>query len=132
MNTTIQYIVQRVLRQTIYYNGTITLIIPEKLKVETNIKKDKEKAFKNSIKIHEYNKKKDKNRKEINLKGGDLVYIKRGNELNRGKVDIIRVGPFPISEVVSKHIYKINQNNKKKDNKSYHVSKMVPGSNEEN
>lgn len=55
--------------------GTSINIVPEELKIETNIKKDREKAYENSIKIHNYNKRKyDKGRKEIKLKIGDLVY----------------------------------------------------------
>ncbi len=106
-------------------------IIPKELEIEIDIKKDREKAYQNSIKSHAYNKQNfDKHRKNINLKVGDLVYIDRGNKLNRGKLEQIRIGPFPVSEIVSPNIFKIKQNSKMKDNRNYHISKLVPVSND--
>lgn len=39
------------------------------------------------------------------FKIGDLVYIENSNKLNREKLDLIRIGPFPITEKISESQY---------------------------
>lgn len=86
---------------------------------------------KNSIsknkKNHDYNKSiYDKNRIQHIFKEGDLVYVCNGNKLNKRKMDEIRIGPFKIIEKVSNSIYKLDTGYKKKSLGLYHITKLVP------
>jgi hypothetical protein len=84
-------------------------------------------AFSNSQRSHMCNKERlDKKNKEIIFNEGDMVFIDNGNELNRDKLDPIRIGPFKISKKILNSIYKIKIGEKgKKDTRLYHVSKMI-------
>lgn len=82
--------------------GRDNAILPKELEKnkEENLEENRRSiAFENSKKIHEQNKKYyDQKVKEIEYKEGDLVYIQNGNELNRGKLEVIRSGPHKIKK----------------------------------
>jgi len=94
---------------------------------EENLEKNRSIAFENSEKIHEQNKKYyDQNVKEIEYNEDDLVYIQNSNNLNRGKLEVIRSGPHRIKKKVSNVIYVIDSGFKKKESNLFHASKLVP------
>lgn len=106
--------------------GDSKQIVPAELYKSTNLQEDRNKALQNSTKAHELNEKRyNKQRKDWNFNKGDLVYVEMGNKLNRTKMDEIRQGPFPILNVVSKHIMEI-KTGKAGNIQKYHVSKLVP------
>lgn len=64
--------------------GKTDPIAPEELIEKSNLPRDKEIAFKNSLRYHEYNKKLvDKYRKHYDFKIGDYVYVESKSKLNR-------------------------------------------------
>lgn len=105
-------------------------IIPKELKEETDYKdliKDRQLALENTIKSHNTNKINfDKNRKDIELKVGDLVYVENGNRLNRKKLDELKIGPYKILERISNSIYRIDTGHRKIESNLYHITKLVP------
>ncbi len=97
MNTIKLYTAPQGLPPPPHLLGKNIQIIPKELEIEIHIKNDREKAYQNSIKSYAYNKQNyNKHRKNINLKVGDLVYIDRGNKVNRGKLEQIRIGPISV------------------------------------
>lgn len=103
-------------------------IIPDLQKNEiNNLLNNRLKAFENSKKAHLANKRLyDKNRKPVNFKVNELVYVHHGNSLNRNKLDEIRRGPFKILERISNSMFKVDSGHKKKESNIYHVSKLYP------
>lgn len=78
-------------------------------------------------KSHDYNAERfNKNREEIQLKAGDLVYVENGNRLNRKKLDEIRAGPYKILKKISKSIYEIDIGHKKTESNLFHITKLTP------
>uniref|UniRef100_A0ABD2X789 Integrase catalytic domain-containing protein n=1 Tax=Trichogramma kaykai TaxID=54128 RepID=A0ABD2X789_9HYME len=116
-------------------DGTDISILPKEFKKLTNSDKwikDRETALKNSIKSHEYNKTVfDKNRKQYEFKKGEFVFVENGNKLNRRKMDELRIGPFKVEERTSNSIYKINIGKKNQETALYHVTKLIPATQEE-
>jgi hypothetical protein len=85
---------------------------------------DKQKAFENSLQSHKLNEKQyNTTHIDWEFKIGDLVYVEMCNKLNRAKLDEIRIGPYPITHIVSKHIIQIKINN---NVRKCHVNKLVP------
>lgn len=85
------------------------------------------------MKSHNYNKMiYDKNRRHIDLKVGDSVFVDNGNKLNRKKLDELRIGPFKIIEIISQSVYKINTGHKKSQSNLFHISKLTPVPRHEN
>lgn len=113
--------------------GKNTDILPDELKQEisnNDLMKDRKVALENTIKSHKYNKQYfDKNRKKSELKVGDLVYVENGNRLNRRKLDELRIGPYEILEKISNSIYRVNTGYKKCESNHFHISKLIPVSN---
>ena len=95
------------------------------LDIQKNLKEDRQKAFENSQKSHEANKKIfDKKKSSGDFKLGDKVYVHSGNPLNRKKLDKIRIGPYNIVRVISKSIFEVDTG--KRGSHLYHVSKLYP------
>lgn len=111
-------------------NGTDVTILPCELKperTEYDLIEDRKKAVENTLRSHNYNKTiYDKNRREINFKVGDNVFVDNGNKLNRKKLDEIRIGPYKILEKISNSIYKISTNYRKSESNFFHISKLTP------
>lgn len=105
-------------------------ILPQELrqeKTEEDLQKDRQIAFENTLKSHNYNKTLfDKNRKEYNLKIGDLVYIENSNKLNRKKTDELKIGPFRILDKISNVIFKIDTGRRKTESNLFHMTKLIP------
>lgn len=111
--------------------GIDSPIIPEELREEKNLETDRSIALQNSNKYHKKNKLRiDKNRKVANFKEGDFVYIENSNKLNRKKLDEIRCGPYRIKKIISDSIVEINCDHKKQESNLYHVTKLLPCSND--
>lgn len=107
--------------------GKIEHIIPQQLITKYDLMKDRELALQNTIKAHKINEAKyNKNKIEWEFKPHDLVYVEMNNKLNRNKLDEIRQGPFPITQVLSKHIVEVEINKSKKGKRNYHVIKLIP------
>lgn len=113
-------------------DGTDTSILPEEIKRKNNHRnwiKDKELALQRTRKSHEYNKNIfNKNRRNYKFNIGDLVYVENGNNLNRSKLDELRIGPFEIMEKLSDSIYKIKTGKRNQETGFYHVTKLLPTS----
>lgn len=108
-------------------NGIQPELIPKILAEKHDFLSDRKKAFENSQKAHEQNKKRyDLGRKDVEFEVGDEVYVSSGNKLNRDKLDEIRVGPFVVQEKLSKTVYRLAKGNKKSESLNFHISKMVP------
>lgn len=111
-------------------NGTDVAILPNELKFKKtyyDLIQDREKALKNTIKSHNYNKIiYDKNRKHIDFKVGDAVFVENGHKLNRKKLDELRIGPYKIVKKVSNTIYELNTDYKKTESNFFHISKLTP------
>lgn len=105
-------------------------ILPLELKVKCtkeDLKRDRKLAFENTIKSHNYNKKRfDMHRKECNLDVGDMVYVENGNRLNRKKMDELRIGPYKILKKISSSIYEVDTGHKKAESNLYHITKISP------
>lgn len=105
-------------------------ILPDELeeqKTLADLQKDRKIAFENTLKSHNYNKKIfDRNRKDYDLKIGDLVFVENGNKLNRKKTDELKIGPFKILDKISNVIFKIDTGHKKTESNLFHVTKIIP------
>lgn len=112
-------------------DGTDVTCFPIELKkgkkTEMEWKRDRKIALENTIKSHNYNKKLfDKNRKNVELNVGDMVYVENGNKLNRKKLDELKIGPYKIVEKISNSIYRINIGHKKEESNHFHITKLTP------
>ena len=105
-------------------------ILPDELKkdkTQNDLLQDRKIALGRTIKSHNYNKQQfDKNRKNIQLKVGDFVYVENGNRLNRKKLDVLKIGPYEILEKISNSIYKLNTGYKTYESNLFHITKLVP------
>jgi hypothetical protein len=105
-------------------------ILPNELKQERTYSElihDRKIALQNSIKSHNSNKKRfDRNRKECEIKIGDLVYVENGNRLNRKKLHELKIGPYQVLEKISNSIYRIDTGHKKSESNLFHITKLVP------
>lgn len=111
-------------------NGIDVTILPNELKLkktERDLIQDRKKALENTYRSHNYNKTiYDKNRRHLELKVGDIVFVDNGNKLNRKKLDELRIGPYKIIEKISNVIYKINTTHRKSESNLFHISKLTP------
>lgn len=111
-------------------NGTDVTILPNELRLKKAnhaLIEDRKRALENTIKSHNYNKTiYDKNRRNVDLKVGDAVFVENGNKLNRKKLDELRIGPYKILEKISNTIYKISTDQKKSESNFFHISKLTP------
>ena len=93
--------------------GETTTILPEELKqckTPKDLQEDRKTALQNTLKSHNYNKKIfDKNRKHLEFKVGDKVFVENGNKLNR-----------------KKKIYEIHTGHSKKKSNLFHSTKLIP------
>lgn len=115
--------------------GIDNSVLPEQLEINNkiNLEDNRKLAYERSEKIHIQNKEYyDKNAKKIAYEVGDLVYVQNGNKLNRGKLDMVRIGPFKIQKKVSDLLYVIDSKFKKKESNLFHASKLVPFTQEPN
>lgn len=107
--------------------GRFPHLLPPELEQHHNLQLDRETAFKNSLRSHLQNKTRfDKNRRDHNFQVGDLVYVENGNKLNRKKLDPIRIGPFPILERRSHHVFLVDCGTSSREKRLFHLSKIVP------
>lgn len=110
--------------------GTYVTILPKELRQEREKNvwmRDKETAFNNTLKSHDYNKMRyDKNRKDREFNEGDMVYVENGNKLNRKKLDQLRIGPYKIINKRTNTIYEIDTGHRKTESNLFHVSKFIP------
>lgn len=107
-------------------------ILPPELKTRysnEDLRRDRELAYRNTLKSHDYNKKRyDQLRREYNFKEGDKVYVENGNRLNRKKTDELRIGPYKILKKISNTIYEVDAGHKKEESNLFHVTKLTPSS----
>ena len=76
--------------------GIPSVSVPSSLVSPHDYEADKITALENTMRYHEYNKKMyDHNKLEPDFKVGDFIYVSDGNKLNRGKLDPLRIGPYP-------------------------------------
>lgn len=107
--------------------GTRTSISPIKEENPSSLEEDRRKASCNSRRNFVTNKNRvDKNRIAYFFNVGDLVYIENGSKLNRGKLNPVRVGPFPIKRRLSTTFYEVASGKKKKISNFFHSSKLIP------
>lgn len=110
--------------------GKVINILPDELKEQktsNDLLIDRRIALERTIKSHNYNKKQfDKNRKYMELKVGDSVYVENGNRLNRKKLDELKIGPYKILEKQSDSIYRVNTGYKKFESNLFHITKLIP------
>lgn len=115
---------------TYLMEGEVINILPEELrehKTQKDLLEDRRIALERTINSHKYNKQQfDKNRKNYKLKGGDYVYLENGNRLNRKKLEELKIGPFKILDKLSNTIYKINTGHKKQESNLFHITKLIP------
>lgn len=52
-----------------------------------------------------------KNRRDVKLEEGQLVYTKLANRINRGDFEIIYEGPYRITRIVSNTMFEIEKEN---------------------
>lgn len=105
--------------------GESKTIGPIELVDRRDLEKDRREAIKNSQDGHLVNKERlDKNRQDEEFHVGDLVYVDSGHKLNRNKLDVIREGPYLILERVSKSMYRIDRDRKKKEANLVHINKL--------
>ena len=108
-------------------HGIPSNIVPFELRPITNLEEDRQKALENSNRAHNDNKiRVDKNRNKPEFKVGDLVYFENGNKLNRGKLDEVRIGPFPLIRRLCDTVFLVKCGPHPRDSRLYHVSKMLP------
>lgn len=108
-------------------SGESSDIVPNGFRVPSSLSADRVLALENTIKNHNYNKKRyDCFRIEGTFNVKDNVFIDNGNKLNRAKMDPVRIGPYVISKRLSNHIYEIYLGkNKRFPRRLYHVSKIL-------
>ncbi len=106
--------------------GTYVKLTPENIFDVPNLAQDRLTAFDNSQKYHNVNKARyDRNKSNLPFNIGERVYIENGNKLNRGKLDEIRLGPFPIVRKISDVVFELDVGYKTGAKRYYHTSKMV-------
>lgn len=80
--------------------GENTTILSKKLKQEktqSDLQKDRKLALHRTKKSQNYNKKIfDKGRKQLEFQVGDIVFVENKNNLNRKKLDELKIGPYKI------------------------------------
>ncbi|CAB0006121.1 unnamed protein product [Nesidiocoris tenuis] len=107
--------------------GKTSPIVPNSLEPKSDIIRDREAAFENTIKNHNYNKRLyDRNRRHHDFKEGDLVYVDHSSKIQRNKLEEIRIGPLKITKKISNSIFELDTGHRKKESNMFHVSKLVP------
>lgn len=107
--------------------GIPSTFLPSKLVNPPSYETDKLVALNNTIRYHNYNKSVyDKNKLDVDFKIGDLVYISNGSKLNRDKLDLLRIGPYPISKQLSGNVFEVNLGHGPYSQRLYHASKILP------
>ena len=82
-------------------------------------------AFENSFHMHQKNKNLyNKTHRNVNIEKGDLVYVKRGSEISRKKLEPIRMGPYEVIEKLFDVSFKIRLEKGKVD--IFHIKKLWP------
>lgn len=116
-------------------SGESSNLLPRELKGQdqhtNDLEEDRKVALLRTEKYHKYNKSVfDRDSIQYTFKEGDFVYVVNGNKLNRKKMDEIRIGPFRITKKISNSIYKIDTGHKKRSLGLYHITKLIPMSND--
>ncbi|CAA9995080.1 unnamed protein product [Nesidiocoris tenuis] len=107
--------------------GKTSPIVPNSLEPKSDIIRDREAAFENTVKNHNYNKRLyDRNRRHHDFKEGDLVYVDHSSKIQRNKLEEIRIGPLKINKKISNTIFELDTGHRKKESNMFHVSKLVP------
>lgn len=107
--------------------GRTSPIVPTSLEPRTDLARDRETAYENSEKKHNYNKQLiDRKRKHHDFKEGDFVYVEHTSRINKNKLDEIRIGPLKIVRKISNSIFELDTGHRKKESNMYHISKLVP------
>ncbi len=107
--------------------GVPSSVLPPELVNPSDYEKDRLTALENTIHSHNYNKiVYDKNKLNVNFKIGDPVYISNGSKLNRNKLDVLRIGPYPISKQISNNVFEIYVGHGPFPHRLYHTSKIIP------
>lgn len=107
--------------------GKIRSIVPTPFEPQRDLALDRQIAFENTIKNHNYNKRLyDKNRKRHDFKEGEYVYVEHTSKINRNKLDEIRIGPLKILKKISNSIFELDTGHRKKESNRFHISKLVP------
>ena len=108
-------------------DGTTSAIVPRELARERNLVRDRAEALLDSMKYFEENKRRiDENWKSCVISEGDYVFVENGSELNRSKLDEVRVGPFRVVRNVSNSMFELNCGEKKKEGNIFHCGKLIP------
>ena len=90
-----------------------------------DLEEDRRIALKNTMRDFERNKLRiDEKRADQELNVDDLVFVDRGNKLNRNKLDTMREGPFRIIEKISPLMYKVDAGNKKETSNIFHKNQI--------
>ena len=107
--------------------GKTSSIVPTSLEPKRDLIRDREVAFANSIKSHNYNKQLyDRKRTHHEFKEGDFVYVEHAPKIVRNKLAEIRIGPLKITKKISNSIFELDTGHRKKESNMFHVSKLVP------
>lgn len=107
--------------------GKTSPITPTSLEPKTNLLRDREIAYENTVKNHTYNKQLiDKKRKHHDFKEGDFVYVDHASKINRNKLEEVRIGPLKIIKKISNSIFELDTGHRKKESNMFHISKLVP------
>ena len=94
--------------------------------VKTGFKTDSFAHRDNTIKYHDYNKKRyDKNKNYIDFRVGDSIYVDNGHKPNRNKLDKLRIGPFKITNQMSNNVFEVSVGHGPLNNRLYHASKLL-------
>jgi len=108
-------------------HGEYPNVLPTELLPVRDLNQDRLTAYQNSIRSHEVNKARyDETKINLSFKVGEKVFIENGNKLNINKMDPIRIGPFPIIEKKSEHIFVVKCSPSARGKRLYHISKMIP------
>ena len=100
--------------------------LPSVLVDSPSYESDKLIALENTLKYHAYNKARyDKNKLDVTFNVGDLVYVSNGNKLNREKLDVLRIGPYPITRKLSNNVFEVSIGCKQRSRRLYHASKIL-------
>lgn len=106
-------------------NGTKPRLCPIELN-KSDIDNDRKLAVANIEKDFQRNKiRVDTHFKDRELRIGDMVMAEEGNKLNRNKLDIIRSGPYKVTEKISSLMYRIENGRLRDNGDCFHKSQLV-------
>ena len=108
-------------------DGRTSEIIPQQLATRRNLEEDRAMALLNSKENFKRNKKRvDKNRRDVDIKVNDYVFVENGSKLNRNKLAEVRIGPFRVLREVSDSMFEMDSGKQKRKSNIFHKNKLVP------